>query len=91
MSLDVELDDLRGVVVGGPKTFVGGQKQHLRCRRVAGAELIEILALLVEYLNAVVFAIGDVDLARLRVHLHPVHRVERARRRVVRRRGLFSP
>ena len=48
MPLDVVLDDLRGVIVGGPETLVGRQKEHLRRGGIAGAELVEVLAVFVE-------------------------------------------
>src|SRR5206468_12390644 len=64
MPLDVVLDDFRRVVVGDPNIPARVEEQDLRRRRGTGAELIEVLAVLVEHLDAVVFAIGDVDLSR---------------------------
>src|SRR4029077_18577380 len=60
-------------------------------RLVADMPFIEIFAVFVEDLNAMVAAIVDEDVARLRVDSDAVHVIEVAGALVVGRRALLSP
>src|SRR5579883_1081507 len=92
VSLQVVVQHLGGAAIEGPQRAVGADVDQVDVGRlVADMPLVEIFAVFVEDLNAVVAAVVDENVPRLRIDGDAVHVVEVAGTLVVWRRALHAP
>src|SRR5260370_16247727 len=77
MSLQVPLDHLVGGAVKGPDGIAGADIEQVEARRTGvDFPFVEVLAIFVEDLNAVIIAVVHENVTRLLIDSDPVHVAE---------------